>query len=571
MENQKIAKIFASIGEYLAMEDVPFKPQAYQKAAAALDIFPQDIREVYEREGLLGLKKIPGVGESLAEKIVEYLKTGRVKYYDKLREKFPVDVFHLTQVEGIGPKMVKKLYKSLKVKTLEDLEKAARQHKIQVLPGFGKQSEQNILRDIAIFKKQHRRFLLGKIFPVAQQIKQRLEKLPEVEKVSLAGSIRRRKETIGDVDILAVSKKPQKVMKAFTEFPGVVKIWGTGLTKSSIRLQEGFDIDLRIVRSKDWGSALQYFTGSKQHNIVLRKLAIKQGLKLNEYGVFKGSKRLAGRTEEDFYQALGMEWIPPELRTNHGEIEASQQHRLPVLINYGDLQGDLHVYSNWGLGKSSIEEMAQAARKQGYRYMAITDRLPGQGLLLKKQLQKQAREIEAVQQRFPGLKILKGVEIAIPKSGKLNLEAKIFSDLDIVIASVLSFSQMPRQEMTKRILTCLEYPFVNILAHPTNRLLYQRETSNLDWGEIFTKAKETHTLLEINSQPERLDLPDENIKQAVNHHVGLVINSQARSPEDFQQNEFGLAQARRGWAEKENILNTQSWLKVFSYLTHHEN
>ena len=566
MENQRIAKIFSSIGEYLAMGDVPFKPQAYQKAAAALDIFPQDVREIYEKEGLSGLKKVPGIGESLAEKIREYLETGHIKYYDDLRQKFPVDIFQLTQVEGIGPKTVKKLYQSLGVKNLDDLDKVARQHKIKLLAGFGEQSEQNILRDIAIFQKQHRRFLLGKIFPIAQSIKERLEQLPEVEKVSLAGSIRRRKETIGDVDILAVSQKPKKAMKAFLEFPGVVKVWGTGLTKSSIRLQEGFDIDLRIVKKKDWGSALQYFTGSKQHNIVLRKLAIKKGLKLNEYGVFRGEKRLAGKTEEGFYRALKMDWIPPELRTNHGEIEASRQHRLPVLINYGDLKGDLHVYSNWGLGKASIEEMARAAKKQGYHYIAITDQLRGKASTWRQQLKKQGQEIEAVQRRVPGLKILKGIEMAIPKNGKLNFDLNIISSLDIIVASVLSFFQMPRAKMTERILNCLEYPFVNILAHPTNRLLYQREASNLDLEKIFQKAREKHVLLEINSQPERLDLADENIRRAIQQGVGLVIDSEAHFPEDFRQNEFGLAQARRGWANKADIVNTQPWKKISAYL-----
>ena len=566
MENQRIAKIFSSIGEYLAMEDVPFKPQAYQKAAAALNIFPQDVREVYESAGLEGLKKIPGIGESLAEKIKEYLETGRIKYYDKLRREFPVDIFQLTQVEGIGPKIVKKLYQSLGVKNLDDLEKAARQHKIRNLPGFGEQSEANILREIAIFKKQHRRFLLGKIFPVAQSIKKRLEALPEVEEISLAGSIRRRKETIGDVDILAVSRQPRKVMAAFTSFPEVEKVWGVGLTKSSIRLKEGFDIDLRIVKKSDWGAALQYFTGSKQHNIVLRKLAIKRGLKLNEYGVFRGERRLAGRTEEGFYRVLKMDWMPPELRTNHGEIEAALEHRLPKLVDYGDLKGDLHVYSRWGVGKASIEEMARAAKKQGYRYLAIADRLKGGPASWPEQLRKQAKEIKAARNHLPGIKILQGIEIPIPKSGKLNFNPKIFADLDIVIGSVLSFFDLPRPIMTKRILNFLEYPFVNILAHPTNRVLYQQEASDLDLAAIFQKAREKHILLEINSRPERLDLSDENIRRAIGSQVGLVINSAARSPEDFSQNEFGLAQARRGWASKKDIFNTQSWEKIATYL-----
>ena len=571
MENQKIARIFSSISQYLIIQNVAFKPQAYQKAAAALEILPVDIQEIYKEKGVEGLEEISGVGKSLARKIEEYLKTGRVRYYDQLRKQLPVDLYQITQIEGIGPKTVKRLYQSLGVKSIADLIKSAREHKIRNLSGFGVLSEKNILREIAIFQKQHQRFLLGEMLPLAQKVKEKLQELKEVQKINLAGSIRRRKATIGDVDILVASNKPKKVMAAFTSLDSVVKVWGTGLTKSSVRLKAGFDIDLRVVKKNCWGAALQYFTGSKQHNIVLRKSAMKQGLKLNEYGVFKGARSLAGTTEEKFYRVLGMDWIPPEIRTNHGEIEASLKHQLPRLINYQDLRGDLRVCSRWGEGKASIEEMAQAAKKQGYHYLAITDRLKAENQdRLRKKIIRQMKAIDKANSRIKGIKILKGLEIAIRKNGELDFEDKILEKLDIVVISVQSFFQLPRPKMTQRILRAMDYPFVSLLAHPSNQIFYEREPSDLDWDKVFKKANQTHVLLEINSQPARLDLADEKIRQAKDKGVKMVVCSGAKHPRDLAWNEFGLAQARRGWAEKKDILNTKSWPEISLYLSNHE-
>lgn len=572
MENQKIAKIFDFIGQYLAIQNIVFKPQAYQKAAAALDVLPIDVQEIYSQQGLRGLEEIPGVGKSLAKKIEEYLKTGQIKYYEQLQKQLPVDIYQLTQVEGIGPKTVQKLYQALRVKNIIDLGKVARDQKIRNLPGFGVQSEKNIIRGIAIFEKQHRKFLLGEILPLAQEIKAKLQNLKEVQKIDLAGSMRRKKAIIGDVDILVASNQSRKIMKAFTSLDSVVKVWGTGLTKSSVHLKTGFDVDLRIVKENCWGSAWQYFTGSKQHNIVLRKLAIKKGLKLNEYGVFKGARRLAGKTEGEIYRVLGMDWIPPEIRTNQGEIEASLKHQLPQLVGYQDLQGDLRVYSNWGEGKVGIEEMARTAQKQGYHYLAITDQLKAENQnLLRKKIICQMRAIEAVNKKLKDFTILKGIEIAIQKNGQLSFEDKILEKLDIVVVSAQSFFQLPRPQMTQRILNTMDYPLVHLLAHPSNQIFYKREPSDLDWSKIFEKAKQTHTLLEINSQPARLDLIDENIRKAKKEGVKMVVCSGAKSPQDLAWREFGLAQARRGWAEKEDILNTKSWAEIHSYLISHEN
>ncbi len=570
-ENKKLARIFSEISSYLVIQETPFKPQAYQRAAGALEVLPTGIRKIYQQEGQLGLEAIPGVGKSLAEKIEEYLKTGRIRYYEELRKKLPVDIYQLTRIEGIGPKTVEKLYRSLGIKNLADLEKAAREKKIRNLPGFGLRSEENILRDIALFQQQRRRFLLGEILPLARQIKEKLKNLKEVQKISLAGSIRRREETIGDIDLLVASRQPEKVMEAFTSLPSISKVWGKGLTKSSIRLKKGFDIDLRIVGGESWGAALQYFTGSKQHNIVLRQLAVKKGLKLNEYSLFRGEKRLAGKTEEECYQRLGLDWIAPEIRTNRGEIEAALARRLPQLIDYGDLKGDLHLASDWGEGKAGLGEITQAAKKLGYRYLAVTDRLSAKNQSqLKKKIRQQMEAIDFFNRKEKKIKLLKGIELAIDRKGKLNLEDEILAQLEMVVVSVQSSFQLPRAEMTKRILRALHSPFVHLLAHPANRLLGVREPSDLGWEEIFTAAKRNHILLEINSQPARLDLPDEIIRQAKEKGVKMAITSGAHRLQDLGRTELGLAQARRGWAEREDILNTQNWSKISLYLKTHE-
>jgi len=403
MTNQEIAKIFYEISAFLEMEDVPFKPFAYEKAALTLENLEKDVKEIYQEGGREALEKIPGIGKSMAEKIEEYLKTGKIKYYEDLKKKTPVKIDELTQVEGLGPKKIKVLYQKLGIRNLKDLERAAKAHKIAPLFGFGEKTERNILEGIAFLKRSKGRFLLGEILPKVREIEAKLRNLKEVEEISVAGSVRRRKETIGDVDFLVVSKKPEKVMDFFVSLPGVVKIWGKGKTKASIRLKEGFDVDLRVIPRNVYGASLQYFTGSKEHNIATRKIAIDKGLKLSEYGLFKGSKMIAGRTEKDVYEALGMEWIPPELRENRGEIEAALKGKLPKLVELKDIKGDLHCHTKWNGGKNTIEEMVKTALERGYEYLGISDHtkfLRIERGLDEKKLSEQRKEIEKLNEKF---------------------------------------------------------------------------------------------------------------------------------------------------------------------------
>ncbi len=416
MTNQELAKIFSEIALYLEMEDVPFKPQAYEKAALALEGLSEDVKDIYQKGGREAVDKIPGVGESIADKIIEYIETGKIKYYEDYKKKIPVNIEELTSVEGIGPKKVKVLWEKLKIKNLEDLEKAVRGHKIRELFGFDEKSEQNILQGIEFLKRDKGRFLLGEILPRAKEIEKVLKSLKEVEQVSVAGSVRRRRETIGDLDFLVTvkdSKKgkvsAEKIMDFFVNMPGVIKIWSKGTTRSSVRFQEGIDCDLRVVAKKSYGSALQYFTGSKEHNIITRTLAIKKGLKLNEYGVFKGRKMIAGWSEEGVYRAIGLPWIEPELRENRGEIEAAlrqaqgKQPGLPKIIGYKDIKGDLHCHSKWDGGANSIEEMAEEAMKMRYEYIGISDHtkfLRIEHGLDEAQLGLQQEEIDKLNQKF---------------------------------------------------------------------------------------------------------------------------------------------------------------------------
>ena len=403
MTNQKLAKIFYEIADFLEMEGVSFKPYAYQKAALAVETLEEDVEEIYKKGGERAIEEIPGVGESIAAKIIEFLKTGKIRYYQDFKKKYPINIEELTSVEGIGPKMARDLYKYLKIKNLKDLEKAARDKKIRELPNFGETTEKNILQGIEFLKRSKGRFLLGEILPKVREIEKNLKILKEVERINVCGSVRRMKETIGDVDFLVITENPAKVMDFFCSQEGIVKIWGKGTTKSSVRFEEGFDVDLRVVPGKSYGAALQYFTGSKEHNIQLRKIAINKGLKLNEYGLFKGSKMVGGKNEEDIYKALGMDCPPPELRESQGEIQVAIEKKLPQLIELKDLKGDLHCHSKWNGGENTILEMAQEAQELGYEYLGISDHTKflriEQGLD-EKELAEQRKEIEKLNSRF---------------------------------------------------------------------------------------------------------------------------------------------------------------------------
>ena len=560
MKNQEIAKILYEIANFLEMEKISFKPYAYEKAAMAIEGLEEDVEDIYKRGGIKELEKIPGVGKSIAEKIEEYLKTGKIKYYEDFKKKFPLNLEELTSIEGLGPKKAKVLYQKLGIKNLNDLEKAAKEHKIAPLFGFGKKTEKNILEGISFVKRTKGRFLLAEILPIAEDVFKKLEGLKEVKRISFAGSLRRRKSTIGDIDILIISDNPEKVMDYFVSLPNIVKIWGKGATKSSVRVKEGFDIDLRVVPLKSYGAALQYFTGNKEHNIVLRKIAIEKGLKLSEYGLFKGKRMIAGKDEEEIYNKLGMCFVPPELRENNNEVEAALNNSLPFLIEQRDIKGDLHCHSNWDGGENSIEEIAEAARKMSYKYIGIADHtkfLRIEKGLDEKKILKQKEEIDKINKKYlkDNFKIFSGCEANILNDGSIDIKNEVLKKLDFVIAGVHSSFKISKSEMTNRIIKAMRNPNVDIISHPTGRLLKKRDEYQIDFEKILKIAKETNTILEINSYPERLDLKDVYIKKAKEMNVKMIINTDSHKIEQLKYMKFGVFEARRGWAEKKDIIN----------------
>jgi len=566
MNNLEISKIFREISEYLSMDGVPFKPQAYEQAAINIESLTENLTDVYEAGGMKALKKIPGVGENIAEKIIEYIETGKIKEYEKLKKKMPVDLSALSAVEGIGPKTIKTLYEKLKIKTVADLEKATSAGKIAKLPNFGEKTEQNILQSIGFIKQDSGRVLLGEILPFVQQLVSKMEKIKEVKAVSEAGSARRRKPTIGDVDILVASDNPEKVLGHFVSLPGVMKVWGKGQTKASIRIDAGFDVDLRIVPEKQFGSALQYFTGSKEHNIALRKIAMNKGFKLNEYGLFplrgRNKKSVAGKNEKEIYKALGMRYIEPELRENQGEIEASANGRLPEIIEYDSIKGDLHCHSDWDGGENSITEMAETAERMGYEYIGISDHtkfLRIENGIDEKQLARQRKEIDRINLKFKKqnskFRIFHGCEANIMADGSIDIKDEALAKLDFVIAGIHSQMKMGKSEMTKRIIRAMENRNVDIISHPTGVLLQRREAYEIDFEKILGVAKKTKTALEINSSPYRMDLKDVNIKKTREAGVKMVVNTDSHKKEQLELMGYGISQARRGWTEKKDIIN----------------
>ena len=575
MKNQEIAKILYEMANFLEMEKVAFKPYAYEKAAINLEAMEEDVKEIYERGGLKSLKEIPGVGENIAKRIEEYLKTGKVKYYEALKKKTPVKVEELIAVEGLGPKKVRVLYEKLGIRNLKDLEKTAKARKIAPLFGFGEKTEKNILEGIKFLKRSKGRFLFGEIWPKVKEIISDLKKLKEVRQISEAGSVRRRKETIGDVDILITSSSPKKVIDYFTSRPGIVKIWSKGSTKASVRLSEGFDVDLRVVSERSYGSALQYFTGSKEHNIATRKIAMNKGLRLSEYGLFRGPRMIAGKTEEEIYKSLGMVWLPPELRENQGEIEAAIQQAqgkpggLPKLIDCKDIRGDLHTHCDWDGGENTIEEMAKAAIAMGYEYVGISDHTKflriEQGLN-ERELEMRNREIDKINSKFKNanskFRILKGCETNILNDGSVDIKDTALAKLDYVIAGVHSSFKMEKNRMTERIIRAMKNPHIDIISHPTGRIIQKRDEYQIDLDEIFKAVRETGTILEINSSPVRLDLNDQNIRRAKEAGVKMIINTDSHQKDQLRFMGFGVSQARRGWAEKEDIVNTQPLEKL---------
>ena len=577
--NEDIAKVLGEIGEYLAMQDVPFKPRAYEKVAETIRSLSESVSEMYKKGGLSAVKNIPGVGASIAESIEEFIKKGKIAYHEELKRGAPVNLAELRRVEGLGPRKIKILYQKLGIRTLSDLKKAATSHKIRSLEGFGEKTEDNILKGIEFVNASGDRKILGFILPDIRVIEDNLKKIKGVSKVVVAGSTRRRRETIGDIDFLVVSEKSEPVMDFFVNMPEVARIMAKGPTKSMVHLKSGLDADIRVVPKESYGAALNYFTGSKDHNVALRKLAIEKGYKLNEYGLFKikgkggGEEKIAGDTEEGIYKALGLPYIEPELREMMGEIEAAKSGKLPKLIDYKDLKGDLQVQTSWTDGSASIEEMAIAAYEQGLSYMVVTDhtkRLAMTHGLDDESVLKQGKEIDKVNQKLKEKKIkfyiLKGTECDILKDGSLDLSDKVLATLDVVGVSVHSYFNLPINEQTKRVEKAIRNKNVDIFFHPTGRLINKRSAYEIDMERIIKVAGETGTVLEIDAYPDRLDMNYEYIRQCVESGVKMSIDSDAHATTHFQYLEFGIDQARRGWAEKEDIINAWPMEKMLSML-----
>jgi DNA polymerase (family X) len=565
LKNYEIARILHEIAIYEEMKGEKFKPRAYEKAALYIESLNEDLEIVYKKGGINALMELPGIGKSIAQRLVEIISTGKSPYYEELKTQIPVDVTTLASIEGIGPKTVKVLYEELGITKIEELEKAAREQRIRNLRGFGEKSEQQILNGIEFFKKSHGgRFILGFILNMLEEIRDRLRRLDNVKKVELAGSVRRMRESIGDADFLAVSKEPDKVMGFFTSMPEVAHIHTQGTTKSMVRLDSGIDCDLRIVPEASFGAALQYFTGNKQHNVVLRTMALHKGYKLNEYGLYdKRNRQIAGKLEEDVYSKLGLAWIPPELREDKGEIEAARENRLPKLISYNSLRGDLQMHTSWTDGINSIIEMAQAAKKVGLEYIAITDHSQTLGIahgLNKEKFEKQKKEIKNANQKVRDdderIRILRGAEVNILKDGSLDLENNVLREFDVVGAAVHSYFSLSKDEQTKRLISAMYNPNVDILFHPTCRIIEQRQPLDVDINKIIEVSKETNTVLEVDASPERLDLQDEYIKLAVENGCKLTIDSDAHDKSHIHFLKFGISQARRGWAREEDVINT---------------
>ncbi len=583
MKNQELSKIFFDIANYLEIDGVSFKPYAYRKVALSLESFEEDIGQIYVNGGIKALKVIPGVGEGIAKAIEEYLKTGKIKHFEELKKKMPFKVEELLKVEGLGPKKIKILYQKLGVKNLKDLEKAVKLHKIAPIFGFGEKTEKNIVQGLDFLKKNKGRFLLGEIMPTVKEVIKRLRNCEEIKEVSIAGSVRRQKETIGDIDILVVSENHKKTADYFVSMPEVEKVWAQGLTKCSVRFSAkggsapGGDIDLRMVPQKSFGSALQYFTGSKEHNIATRKIAIERGLKLSEYGVFRGEKYVAGRTEQDVYRAIGLLYIEPEMRENNGEILVATNGKLPNLIKQKDIKGDLHCHTIASDGENSIEEIVKKAIELGYEYVGISDHTKSLFItngLNEKQLLKQHELIKKLNYKLQTtnykLKILHGCEVNILPNGLLDIKDEVLKKLDYVIASVHSNMKMNKQEMTLRIIKAMENPNVDILGHPTGRWLGNRDEYQMDFDKILEVAKKTGVILEINSSPYRLDLNGINIRRAKAKGVKMIINTDSHLKEQLELIEYGIGQAHKGWAEKDDIINTLPLEKLLKCFKAHE-
>ncbi|HHX40598.1 MAG TPA: DNA polymerase/3'-5' exonuclease PolX [Armatimonadetes bacterium] len=558
MKNAEAAELLQNIADMLEIKgESPFRVRAYRDAARAIESLAEPIEAVAERDEL---EEIPGVGESIAAKLAEYLETGTLAYYEDLREQVRPGLAELLEVPGIGPKKAKLFYEQLGIDSIEKLEEAARDHKLRTLPRIGPKTEEGILNAIERLRGRSERTSLGVALPSAREFLEIVRGLKEVHQADLAGSLRRRRDTIGDLDLLASSDDPARVVDQFVALPGAKSILAHGATKGTIVTAEHLQIDLRVVKPEEYGAALQYFTGSKAHNIHLRALAEAAGYKVNEYGVFRTAddRRVAGETEEGVYRTLGLEWIPPELREDRGEIEAAASGRLPDLVELADIRGDLHLHSNWSDGRDSLEQMVEAARARGYEYVVISDHSVSMGFvhgLTLERIQEQRERIAELNERYPDIRILQGTEVNIRADGSLDYEDEVLAEFDVVTASVHSGMGMDRERMTRRILRAVRNPHVDILGHPTGRILGRRDPYDVDLQAVIRAAAESGTALEINAQPDRLDLKDTDARLVAEAGAMVAINSDAHSVEQLGLMEYGISTARRGWIERKHVLN----------------
>jgi DNA polymerase (family X) len=569
MNNQQVAILLHTIADLLDLRaEMPFKVRAYRMAAQTIETLDEDITSIVHENRL---RDIPGIGEALAKKITEYVQTGKLTYLEDLKKETPEGLIELMRIPGLGPRKVAAIHKSLGIHNIQDLKTAATQGKLRDLKGFGETTERNILRGIELREKTSGRVLLAKAYTDGTAVLDYMKTCPDIINISLAGSLRRMKDTIGDIDILVSSKHPAAIMDYFTRYPLLDTILAKGETKTSILLTDGLQMDLRVVEDKSYGAALQYFTGSKDHNVTLRGLAIKKSYKLNEYGLFtKDTDRyITGHTETDVYHKIGLDYIPPELRENRGEIEAAQTHTLPTLVTQDQIQGDFHVHSTYSDGHDTIDTIAHAAQQLGYHFIGITDHSQSLKIangLTEERIHKKIDEINTLNKHYPDLTILCGTECDIKPDGSLDYPNHILQQLDYVYIAIHTTFKMTIDAMTDRIITAMHNDNADILAHPTQRLIGQREPIPVDLDKVIDAAKDTKTLLEINAFPDRLDLDDLHVKQAKEHGVTLAIGTDSHNVLQLTNMRYGVSTARRGWLEASDLLNTKPPKEITRFL-----
>jgi DNA polymerase (family 10) len=564
VHNNDIAAIFEEIADFLEIEgENPFRIRAYRNGARTVTGLGEELKDMVA--GGEDLTKLPGIGKELAAKIHEILETGAAKALIKLQQRIPKTVVEMLKLPNLGPKRVRILYQDLKIKNLKQLSSAARKGRIRALEGFGEKTEKAILEAIEARAQKEKRYKIVAVKPTVDSLIDFLKEVSGVIDVVAAGSYRRCRETVGDLDILITARKSSPVMKRFVEYDAIDKVLSSGATRSSVVLRSGLQVDVRLVAQSSFGAALQYFTGSKDHNIAIRRLGQQRGLKINEYGVFRFEKQVAGRTEASVYRSVDLPCIPPELRENRGEIQAAGDNRLPQLIERKDLKGDLHLHTRATDGRNSLEEMALAAKKHGLKYIAVTehsDRLKVAGGLDPPRLMQQIEEIERLNDQLKGIWILKGLEVEILEDGTLDLPDAVLARLDLVVGTVHSYFNMPLEKQTERILRAMDHRYFSMLAHPTGRLIDEREPYQVDMTRIIRKARDRGCFLELNYNPRRLDLYDIYCQAAKAEGVLVSINSDAHGINDFSYLAFGVGQARRGWLEKDDVLNTRPLAKL---------